>query len=301
MIEFAGVKRRIEFSPNHTGNDGAIFSLVEAELLKLGCSVKEYTEDELLEGKVHESFIYTMARSKEAVHALQQLESEGRFVINSAFGIEQCYRTNMTLGIVNNNIPYPESRIVKTNVPADKTFHELGDNNFWIKRGDFHAIHKEDVTFVRNVEDGNEILAEYAIRGIEEAVISKHLYGDLVKFYGVRETGFFYWFYPFDINHSKFNNEAINSASAYYEFDVQQLRQYGEDAARVLNVFIYGGDAIITPTGEMHIIDLNDWPSFAPCRDEAATAIAQCIYDNAFEKKAEFLKKPTYDFDATGE
>jgi hypothetical protein len=301
MIEFAGVKRRIEFSPNHTGNDGAIFSLVETELKKLGCSVNEYTEDDLLAGKVNESFIYTMARSKEAVHKLQELEAEGRFVINSAFGIEQCYRTNMTLGIINADIPYPESRIVPTNAPADEAFEELGGKNFWIKRGDFHAIHKEDVTFVRNNNDGNEILAEYAVRGIEEAVISKHLYGDLVKFYGVRDSGFFYWFYPFDLNHSKFNNEAINSAAAYYEFDVELLKHYGESSAKALDVYIYGGDAIITPTGDMHIIDLNDWPSFAPCRNVAAEAIAQCIYKNAIEVQTNYLKKPTYDFNATGE
>lgn len=300
MIEFAGVKRRIEFSPNHTGNDGAIFSMVGAELIKLGCSVKEYSEDDLLAGRVAESFIYTMARSKEAVHKLQQVEAAGAFVINSAFGIEQCYRTNMTLGILNNNIPYPESRIVPTHIPADDAFNELGGKNFWIKRGDFHAIHKEDVTFVRNNNDGNEILAEYAVRGIEEAVISKHLYGDLVKFYGVRETGFFYWFYPFDINHSKFNNEAINNAAAYYEFDVEKLKEYGEHAAKALNVHIYGGDAIITPAGEMHIIDLNDWPSFAPCRSDAAIAIAQCIYQNAIDASANQSRKPIYNLDATG-
>ncbi len=300
MIEFAGIKRGLQFSPNHTGNDGAIFSLVGTELLKLGCSVKEYTEDELLAGKVNESFIFTMARSKESVRMLQQLEVEGRFVMNSAFGIEQCYRTNMTLGITNSNIPYPESRIVPTDAPADEVFNELGGKNFWIKRGDFHAIHKEDVTFVRNNADGNEILAEYAVRGIEEAVISKHLYGDLVKFYGVRDSGFFHWFYPFDFNHSKFNNEAINSAALYYDFDNLQLRRYGENAAKALNVYIYGGDAIITPEGGMHIIDLNDWPSFAPCRNDAAVAIAQSIYNNACEKKADYLKKTTYNIDARG-
>jgi hypothetical protein len=301
MIKFAGVKRQVQFSPNHTGNDGAIFSLVGAELIKLGCTVSEYSEDDLLADKVKESYIFTMARSKEAVHLLQQMEAEGKFVINSAFGIEQCYRTNMTLGITNNNIPYPESRIVATDKPADDAFEELGGKNFWIKRGDFHAIHKEDVTFVRNSTDGNEILAEYAVRGIDEAVISKHLYGDLIKFYGVRDTGFFYWFYPFDVNHSKFNNEAINNAAAYYEFDVDRLKNYGESSARALDVYIYGGDAIITPTGDMHIIDLNDWPSFAPCRHEAASAIAKCIYNGAIASQANYLRKPTYDFDATGE
>lgn len=281
MIEFAGVKRKLQFSPNHTGNDGAIFTSVAIELNNLGCSVKEYSEEQLLDGAVTESYIFTMARSKEAVKLLQQYEDEGRFVINSAYGIEQCYRTNMTLGIVNNNIPYPESRIVNTNELADEYFEQLGGKNFWIKRGDFHAIHKEDVTFVRNSVDGNEILSEYAIRGIEDAVISKHLYGDLVKFYGVRGTGFFYWFYPFDNNHSKFNNEAINDAASYFSFDASLLESYAENSARVLNVYIYGGDAIISAKGDIQIIDLNDWPSFAPCRKEATAFIAKCIFEKA--------------------
>lgn len=284
MIEIAGIKRSLQFSPNHTGNDGAIFKLASEELIKLGCTVNEYTENEFLHmGEVKEDNIFTMARSKQAVNLLQQLETDGKFVINSGFGIEQSYRTNMTRGIIEQNIPYPQSCIVPTLAPADDAFAELGGNNFWIKRGDFHAIHKEDVTFVRNKDEGNEMLQEYAIRDITEAVISKHLYGDLVKFYGVRGTSFFYWFYPYDLNHGKFGNESQNGAASYHSFDAMLLRSYSEKAAEALNVFIYGGDAIVAPDGSMHIIDLNDWPSFAPCRNEAAVHIAQCIYQNALK------------------
>ncbi len=281
MTEFAGVRRRIQFSPNHTGNDGAIFALVACELRKLGCSIKEYWEDDLLEGRVTERNIFTMARSKEAVKLLQQYEDNGRFVMNSGFGIEQCYRSNMTVGLVNNGVPYPESRIVDTGINADEHFEALGGKNFWIKRGDFHAIHKEDVTFVRTKTEGNEILAEYSVRGIEDAVISRHLYGDLVKFYGVKGTGFFYWFYPFENNHSKFNNEAMNDAASYFSFDAALLEKYANKAAGVLQVSIYGGDAIINSKGEIQIIDLNDWPSFAPCRCDASKAIAAYIFKQA--------------------
>ena len=48
-------------------------------------------------------------------------------------------------------------------------------------------------------------------------------------------------------------------------------------ASRVLSLPIYGGDAIITPDGNIHLIDFNDWPSFSSCRDEAAKAIAKRI------------------------
>ena len=49
----------------------------------------------------------------------------------------------------------------------------------------------------------------------------------------------------------------------------------------------YGGDAIISDSGEIHIIDINDWPSFSICREEAAKAIADYIikkYENRFKE-----------------
>ena len=56
--------------------------------------------------------------------------------------------------------------------------------------------------------------------------------------------------------------------------------QAADAAAIGLNIYIYGGDAIVDREGKFHIIDFNDWPSFAPCRDIAAPHIAQCLYDN---------------------
>lgn len=253
----------------------------------MDCGVNIYSEDEFMEmGSVQEENILTMARNKKTVAALQQQEEAGKLVINSGFGIEQCYRTNMTLGLINAGIPYPTSHIVATNKGANEVFAELGGKNFWIKRGDFHAIHREDVTFAPTVGHGNDVLEEYHYRGITEAVISEHLFGDLVKFYGVRGTDFFYWFYPTEFNHSKFNAEAINGAANYFSFDEMQLKQIANDAAAALNVHIYGGDAVISAKGDMHIIDLNDWPSFAPCRVEAAGYIAQCIYEQTKQHAA---------------
>jgi len=40
---------------------------------------------------------------------------------------------------------------------------------------------------------------------------------------------------------------------------------------------IYGGDAIVTSDNQIYIIDLNDWPSFGKCQNEAAPAIADLI------------------------
>ena len=51
------------------------------------------------------------------------------------------------------------------------------------------------------------MLQEFFLRGIKRAVINRHLDGDLIKFYGVAGTDFFYWFYPFENNHSKLRRD----------------------------------------------------------------------------------------------
>ena len=57
----------------------------------------------------------------------------------------------------------------------------------------------------------------------------------------------------------------------------EQLKDICRSAAEALDVIIYGGDCIVSPDGEIRIIDFNDWPSFAPCRNEAAPFIAKCV------------------------
>ncbi|HEV7381885.1 MAG TPA: hypothetical protein VGN64_18940 [Dyadobacter sp.] len=274
------VPRNKKFSPNHIGNDDAIFSLTKQELEKSGAQVDLVFENEFLEMQdVPYDMIFTMARQKEVVKKLQDLERSGVKVVNSAFGIENCFRTNMTNGLLDNKIPYPKSYVVSTDYTGDEVFDNLPGKGFWIKRGDFHAIHKEDVTFAYSRKEAKEILKEYALREIPDAVISEHLVGDLVKFYGVYGTDFFFWFYPYDNNHHKYSEyETINGKSLYHEFDEQKLQQIAGESARVLGIDIYGGDAIVGAGGTFHIIDLNDWPSFAPCRDEAAVHIAQRIF-----------------------
>ena len=220
-----------------------------------------------------------MVRDWKSIHKLQELEDKNYFVVNSGYGIENCTREKMTRLLLSNHISHPESLILRTDEDPTEALEKAGFFNCWIKRGDFHAIHREDVTYVRNPEEAKSILKEYAIRGIPSAVINEHLVGDLVKFYGVAGTDFFYWFYPSNMHHSKFGLEVINGTAKGIPFDEAQLRLLCHKAAEVLNVHIYGGDCIVSEDGVMRIIDFNDWPSFAPCREEAAPNIARRIWD----------------------
>ena len=284
-ITIAGIMRAGAYSPNHIGNDAAIFNAVAENLRKRGCIGNIYSEDQFIAGNVTENIIVNMCREQKSIALLQKIEDEGRLVINSGYGIENCTRERMTRILIGSNIPYPESLMVNTNEGVKDALEKAGFTQCWIKRGDFHAMHKEDVSFVRHPQEAQELLQEYFLRGINRAVINKHLEGDLVKFYGVQGSPFFFWFYPFDLGHSKYGHEAINGKSQGIKFDLEKMKQICQSASEVLDVKIYGGDCIVSPEGDIRIIDFNDWPSFAPCRDEAAPHIAKCILSAIKEHK----------------
>ncbi|WP_302986795.1 hypothetical protein [uncultured Muribaculum sp.] len=284
-ITIAGIMRAGAYSPNHIGNDAAIFNAAADHLRKRGCIVNIYSEEQFIADEVTEPVIVNMCREMKSIHKLQELEQKGALVINSGFGIENCTRERMTRILVGSNIPYSESLIVNTDEGVTAALKKAGFTQCWIKRGDFHAMHKEDVSYVRHPEEAQEVLQEYFLRGIKRAVINRHLVGDLIKFYGVQGTPFFFWFYPFDLGHSKYGHEAINGKSQGLEFDKEKLRAICQNASEVLDVKVYGGDCIISPEGDIRIIDFNDWPSFAPCRQEAAPHIAKCILNEIKKRK----------------
>lgn len=277
-IKVVGIKRKTKYSPNHIGNDGMIFSMTAESLRNMGYDVQEYTESEFVLSEEEVKYIFNMARDKATIRRLKKFEKAGAVIINPGTGIENCTREAMTRLMLENDIPHPASVIVDVTDDPTEGLAKIGAEAFWIKRGDSHAIHREDVTYARNIPEVKSILKEFALRDIPNAVINEHLVGDLVKFYGVADTDFFYWFYPFDLSHSKFGLEKINGAAKEYSFDVEALKKACDKAGEVLDVKVYGGDCVVAEDGSFKIIDFNDWPSFAPCRDEAAPKIAECIH-----------------------
>lgn len=276
-IKIAGILRSGAYSPNHIGNDAAIFNATADQLRRRGCEVTIYSEEEFDKCDISQPIIINMCREKSSIEKLQRLEDEGRLVINSGYGIENCTRERLTRIFLGHNIPYPDSIIVNTNENIIGKLEEKNIVSCWIKRGDYHSMHKEDVSYCRHPEEAQEVLHEYFYRGIPRAVINRHLQGDLVKFYGVIGQPFFFWFYPFDGSHSKYGLEANNGQIKNIPFDVEGLKNLCEKVSEIIDLKIYGGDCIIDPDGTLRIIDFNDWPSFAPCRKEAAPFLAKCI------------------------
>lgn len=278
-IRVIGVSRGNEYSPNHVDNDAAILRLAAEALERMGCEVTIYPEKEFVAQNIEGDFIFDMARDRATIERLKKLEDGGALVVNSAYGIDNCVRQQMTELLVENEVPHPRSFIIST----DEKF-TLSVFPCWIKRGNSHAMVKEDVVYVECREEAEVVMADFRKRNIPVAVVNEHLVGDLVKFYGVQGTDFFYTFYPTEQSHSKFGLEAINGATRGFPFDVKQLQAYANKAAEVLNVPVYGGDCVVSATGEIRIIDFNDWPSFARCREEAGPEIAKCIYNRIIHK-----------------
>lgn len=285
-LRVVGVSRGSEFSPNHVGNDEAIFRLVCEQLRRLGFRVETYAEREFVEQGVEADVVVSMARDKATLERLKRLEQGGALVVNSAYGVENCVRRAMTERLLAHGIAHPASVLLDLSEPVEAVVDRLTDVlqaqgvaafPCWIKRGDSHALVKADVSFAADRQEALAILTDFRQRDIPTAVVNVHLCGDLVKFYGVEGTDFFYWFYPSPCTHTKFGLEAINGEARGYAFDVEALRRECHRAARILRVPVYGGDCVVSAQGDYKIIDFNDWPSFARCREEAGPQIAACI------------------------
>ncbi|NVN93947.1 MAG: hypothetical protein HXX18_01560 [Bacteroidetes bacterium] len=292
IIKIIGISRGEIFSPNHTNNDGMIFQQTVNELSALGATVEIMDEKAFQKTEVKTNILFSMARDPKSINKLIELEKNGALVINSGNAINNCYRANLTKILLDNYISYPKSIIVKTNDVVWEELNVFENYPVWIKRGDVHAIHKEDVVLVYSLGEANNVLSEFHKRGIVEAVIMEHVYGDIIKFYGVRESGYFHWFNLLDTNHSKFNIEKDVNSNNHTFFNINDLRELAESAARLAGVYIYGGDVIVQKDGSLCLIDLNDWPSFAPIRDIASNNIARMIYNQAVK----FVKEGTKPF-----
>src|SRR5574344_840593 len=95
-ITIAGIMRAGAYSPNHIGNDAAIFNTTAEHLRKRGCIVNVYSEEQFNATDIRENVILNMCRETESITKLQRLEDEGRLVINSGYGIENCTRERNT-------------------------------------------------------------------------------------------------------------------------------------------------------------------------------------------------------------
>ncbi|MFA3782876.1 hypothetical protein ABRY23_07430 [Melioribacteraceae bacterium 4301-Me] len=264
MLQVAGIRREQLYSPNHVGNDALIFMQTVEQLTELGVIVKIYEEQDLGTIQIKENFIFSMAQGVEGTKRLLELEEKGKFIINSPRGSINSYRANMVKILPSKGIPFPKSYVVSIAEKNKITFKSFNARKIWVKRGDVHAVHREDVTLVYSEDERKNIFLEFEKRGIKKAVLQEHLYGDVIKFYSIVGRPFFHWYYLNGINHTP--------------FEEGKLIELANKSAVALGLDIYGGDAVVSDNGDISIIDINDWPSFAPVREEASKHIAKLIF-----------------------
>lgn len=269
-MRYLGVSRAEVFSPNRVSGDSAIFRAVAAELECRGNQTICMTEHELIEQGIPDGIdgIFQMARSLDALTVLEQAVVP---VTNSVQAVLNCGRARQT-AILRDSGLIPESLICKTvGVP-------LGWNSFpcWIKRADSHAVDHNDVQFVQDAGSCNNAMLGFSERGIKECVLQVHSKGWLVKFYGVRGLGLVDC-YAASIKDGKFGLERYNEQPDQASVDMDALTSVANRTSDLLDVDVYGGDAVVGEDGKITVIDFNDWPSFRTCTMGAAQKIAELI------------------------
>jgi len=264
-----GIYRELAHSPGRETDDAEILRATAEELRSRGYDVSLKAPDELpdapSDGEVP-PFLFVMCEKVPAVERLAVWERSGARIVNRPSGIRNTDRERTISLFQRHGVPFPESVLVET-AAARAAF----PGPCWIKRGDVHATHTEDVVFAGDEDALSEGLARLSSRGIARAVVQRHVAGDLVKFYGVAShsngggPSWFQWFYHRDQNISR------------YPFDQNALAAATTRAADALGLEVYGGDAIVARSGAISVIDLNAWPSFALFRSQAAGHIAALL------------------------
>ncbi len=260
-----GIFRERTHSPGRESDDAEILRLTAKHLEAVGLQVSLKSAEEV--GSPTEACPQCVFLMCEGVQVLRQLESwqaDGVRQVNDPVAVLNTYRDRMIGQFMEANVPFIESRIVST---RESPRHGRGP--VWVKRADVHNTQEGDVVFAATEDAIASALGGLAERGIERAVLQPHVEGDLIKFYGIGPGGgpdggppWFRWFYH------------KGQRVAGHPFDRRRLARLVRRAAAALGLEVYGGDVIATPTGNVVLLDLNAWPSFALYRDEAAVAIA---------------------------
>lgn len=265
------IQRALCYSPNSEEKDLAVLQEVgslledatiisEDDFVDCFSTYNQSVSSESVDFVNVNSRIISMARSTKALECLEQLEQNGIQVLNPSAGVWACQRSNIDKVMRENYFP----------LPPDK-----GDDGYWVKRADTAAQSKEEVCFCHDWSEVEKIKSTFMQRGITDVVTQAHVKGDVVKFYGVEDTGFFRYYYSGDDTETKFGDEERNGKPRYYSFSSSNLQADAEKLSCLLQTPIYGGDAIVREDGSYVIIDFNDFPSFSRCREEAAKAIVE--------------------------
>jgi hypothetical protein len=269
----AALYRSPSFSPNqHRANDTAILDATVEHLAQKGWIVKKLLEHDIENGRVPFADLYVnMCQGPVASEHLVPIESDGVLVVNTPSSVLNCHRHRLVKRMAMGGVAFPFTVIVNTEEEEDVLGEKI-DGAFpdltaqvWLKRGDVHAERQEDVIPV-SVAGLRDAMHGFAQRGISWVAIQEHVPGPVIKFYGVAGRQFFRWY-----------DSAAGIKGARPRVDEARLQELAFCAAETLGLEVFGGDVAIPQPDRPVLIDINDWPSFAPFRADAAAAIADYV------------------------
>lgn len=256
------ISRAERYSPNSVDKDAAILDSVGRRLAQMGYEIVTADEESVPVDEDAVAYL-SMGRSAAALSVLREMEAAGVLVVNSPGAVDLCCnRRRLNDLLLREGVPLPP---------------DSGSYGYWLKRGEGTAESAGDVQYAGDRDEARLLRRRMGEAGISDVVVQAHMVGDLVKFYGVRGTGFFRTFYPGDDGQWKFGDECRNGKPKHYAFSMEGLHAVAERAADVTRTDIYGGDCIVGADGSITIIDFNDWPSFSRCREDAAEAMAGLV------------------------
>jgi glutathione synthase/RimK-type ligase-like ATP-grasp enzyme len=275
MKRLVALYRSPTYSPEvHRRNDTAILDATVAGLQRRGWNVTRTGEGDVVAGRLPAAELYVnMCQGPAASERLLNLVPRQALAVNPPESVLNCHRHRLVSRMEAAGLPFPRTLIVPTAEPRAvlPLVHQLnGDGRpVWVKRGDVHAETSADVVAAK--EAGvTDAIAGFARRGVARVALQAHVAGPIVKFYAVADGRFFSWY------------SADGSSVSVSE---KSLRTLVFAAARAVGLEVFGGDVAFPKPDAPVLIDLNDWPSFAPVRVAAAAAIAAYIDEKATNGK----------------
>lgn len=266
-----GISRNPAYSPcQHAGNDAAILEATLREFERTGWVAARISELDLPGRPLPPAEVYlNMGQSFASARILREAERGGIRFFNRPSSVLRCHRHRMVAALAGSDLPFPASLLVRTDrrlgASARRRLEQLGRGPLWLKRGGVHAEREGDVCRLERA-DLDRGLGQLAARAIPIAAIQAHVEGPVVKFYGLGSGAFF---------HAYLAGSKSPVPPDLVGADV--LRELARQAAVRFRLDIFGGDVVVAAPGRPVLIDLNDWPSFAPVRGEAARAIARYV------------------------
>ena len=271
MAQLVAIYRSPSYSPlQHGVNDTAILDATVGLLETAGWRATKTTELEVEQGRLPAAELYlNMCQGSLAAEQLMPLESDGIVVVNRPSSALNCHRYRLVRRLSDSTLPFPRTLILASSapLPPPAQLGALGRDHqkVWIKRGDVHAERPEDVV-ATTLDALPEALRAFTGRGIPWVALQEHVPGPVVKFYGVTDGRFFNWY-----------GADAGFAGERPRVDENHLKALAFEAAAILGLEVFGGDVAFPEPDRPVLIDINDWPSFAPFREPAARAIAAYI------------------------